>query len=168
MNTHEIAILTSAIRLRVGEILAADPDTDAAALLAEVERDLPDTGRIVAALVRAIGEAQGDYGALDERIAALTERRRRGANKIDTLRALLHTAMEAAGQTKWKHPEFTVSLSPGRAGVVVTDPDALPDDFVRITRAPDKTAIGCALAEGKEVPGACIANAKPVLTVRTK
>lgn len=168
MNTLEIALITSAVRLRVSELLAADPETDAAALLAEVERDVPDAGRIIAALVRAIDEAETDMEGVASRMLALTARQKRHRAKVDTLRGLLHATMEAAGQTKWKHPEFTVSLSPGRPGVVVTDPDALPDAFVRITKAPDKTAIGCALAEGKEVPGADMRNGAPTLRITTR
>jgi phage host-nuclease inhibitor protein Gam len=61
-----------------------------------------------------------------------------------------------------------VSIQDGRAGVVITDPQAVPDQFVRIKREPDKTAIGAALASGNAVPGADMRNGAPSLTIRTK
>ena len=49
-----------------------------------------------------------------------------------------------------------------------TDAAAVPDDFVRIRREPDKTAIGAALASGADVPGATMANGMPQLRILTK
>ena len=77
-------------------------------------------------------------------------------------------AMDAAGQRAWKSPEFTVSLSPGRPGVVITDPEAIPGAFMRVRREPDKIAIGAAIASGADIPGAEMRNGLPALTIRTK
>ena len=146
--------------------LAADGvvDTDAAALFEEC----PDAEAVLVRLLRALGEAKANAKAVEERITDLSARLGRYTRQAEEHRAAVFAVMEALEMQKFRHPEFTVSIAPGNAGVVVTDPAALPDDFVRITRAPDKTAIGAAIASGATVPGAEMANGMPVLKVLTK
>jgi hypothetical protein len=168
MNTLAIAQIISGARLRVAELLAADPDTDAAALLAVVEQEEPAFADVMTALCRAADEAQGCVNDTARRMDDLATRHDRFIAQRDEYRRLIFAAMDAAGQRKWKSPEFTVSIQDGRAGVVITDPQAVPDQFVRIKREPDKTAIGAALASGNAVPGADMRNGAPSLTIRTK
>jgi len=146
--------------------LAADGvvDTDAAALFEEC----PDAETVLVRLLRAMGEAKAGAAALDQRIADLEARLARYRRHADEHRAAVFAVMAALDMQKFRHPEFTVSLAVGKPGVVVTDPAAVPDDFVRVTRTPDKTAIGAAIASGATVPGAELANGMPVLTIRTK
>jgi hypothetical protein len=146
--------------------LAADGvvDTDAAALFEEC----PDAETVLVRLLRAMGEAKADAAALDQRIADLEARRDRYQRHVEEHRRAVLGVMSALDVQKFRHPEFTVSLAVGKPGVVVTDPAAVPDDFVRITRTPDKTAIGAAIASGATVPGAEVTNGMPVLTIRTK
>jgi hypothetical protein len=167
MNTLEIAIVTSAIRARVNE-LTASGDTDEAALLAAIEQDVPDAHRIVTLLVRAVGEAEAEADAITERIAGLAARKDRAKRRAATMRGLLFAAMEAAGVAKWTHPEFTVSVSQGRPGVIITDEAALPDECFRTVREIDKTKTKQLLSEGIPIAGAELANGMPTLTIRSK
>lgn len=168
MNSLHIAQVVSATRATVQRLLADNPDTDADALLALVETEEPDFGAVMTALCRAADEAGANADAVSERIAALQDRRERFAARREEYRALIFAALDAAGQRAWKSPEFTVSITPGRPSVVITDPAAIPDDFVRVRREPDKTAIGAAIASGNAVPGAEQRNGLPTLTIRTK
>jgi hypothetical protein len=168
MNTLQIALVTSAIRARVNELLADDPDADEAALLRIVDTEVPHVDDVVRALVFAIQDAEIMESGCEQRIQFLKARKARHTRKIDTYRGLLFNVMEAAGQTKWTAPEFTASLSPGRPGVVITDEAALPDAFVLVERKPDKALIKSALDSNLPVPGATISNGLPTLTVRTK
>lgn len=168
MNSLAIAQITSAVRSAVARMKAEDPDTDAEALAALVEQEAPEFSDMLAALCRAADEAGASVSAIKERIAALEDRKLRHEARREEYRALIFAALDAAGQRAWKSPEFTVSITPGRAGVVITDPAAIPDDFVRIKREPDKTAIGAAIASGATVPGAEQRNGLPTLTIRTK
>lgn len=168
MNSHAIAQITSAVRATVERMRAEDADTDAAALLALVEQEEPAFADMLAALCRAADEAGASVAAIKERIAALEDRKLRHEARREEYRSLIFAALDAAGQRAWKSPEFTVSIAPGRPGVVITNPAAIPDDFVRIKREPDKTAIGAALANGAEIPGADLRNGAPSLTIRTK
>lgn len=168
MNTLEIALVTSAIRARVADLAQHDADTDEAALLAEIERDVPDAQRVMALLVRAIGEAEADADAIAERIAALASRKDRAKRRAETMRGLLLAVMEAAGAQKWKHPEFTVSVSAGRPGVLITDETALPTECLRTVVEPDKSKIKQLLEAGTPIAGAVLANGVPALTIRNK
>lgn len=168
MNSHAIAQITSAVRSAVARMRADDPDTDAEALAALVEQEAPEFNDMLAALCRAADEAEADMESVAARMLALTERQKRHRARIEAYRALIFAALDAAGQTKWKSPEFTVSITPGRPGVVITDPAAIPDAFVRIKREPDKTAIGAAIASGAEIPGADLRNGAPSLVIRSK
>lgn len=168
MNSHAIAQITSAVRSAVARMKADDPDTDAAALAALVEQEAPEFNDMLAALCRAADEAASERDTLTERIRVLQGRRERHDNRHEEYRALIFAALDAAGQRAWKSPEYTVSITPGRAGVVITDPAAIPDDFVRVRREPDKAAIGSAITSGATVPGAEQRNGLPTLTIRTK
>lgn len=168
MNSLHIAQVVSATRSTVQRLLADNPDTDADALLALVETEEPAFNDVMTALCRAADEAAAAEESVFERIRALTVRADRFTRQHEAYRAAIFAALDAAGQTKWKSPEFTVSITPGRAGVVITDPAAIPDDFVRIKREPDKTAIGAAIASGNAVPGAEMQNSMPSLRISTR
>lgn len=168
MNTLEIATVTSAVRMTVARMREDNPDTDASALLALVDAEVPSFADIMTALCRAADEAETDMESVASRMMALTERQKRHRARADEYRRLIFAAMDAAGQRAWKSPEFTVSLSPGRPGVVITDPEAIPGAFMRVRREPDKTAIGAAIASGADIPGAEMRNGLPALTIRTK
>jgi len=168
MNTLQIALVTSAIRARVADLATLTPDTDEAALLAAIEQDVPDAAHIVTLLVRAVGEAEADVDAIGERLVALATRRDRAKRRAETMRGLLLTVMEAAGTQKWKHPEFTVSVSAGRPGLIITDEAALPDECFRTVRELDKAKTKQLLSEGIPIAGVEMANGMPQLTIRTK
>jgi hypothetical protein len=168
MNTLQIALVTSAIRARVADLAALTPDTDEAALLAAIEQDVPDAAHIVTLLVRAVGEAEADVDAIAGRVAGLNTRKDRAKRRAETMRGLLLTVMEAAGTQKWKHPEFTVSVSQGRPGVLITNPDELPPECLRTTVEPDKTKIKQLLEAGTPIAGAVLANGVAALTIRSK
>lgn len=168
MNSLHIAQVVSATRSTVQRLLADNPDTDADALLALVETEEPAFNDVMTALCRAADEADVARVAIHQRIEALEERLGRYVRQKEAYRAAIFAALDAAGQRAWKSPEFTVSITPGRPGVVITDPAAIPDDFVRIKREPDKTAIGAALASGADIPGADLRNGAPSLVIRTK
>ena len=168
MNTLQIALVTSAIRARVADLATLTPDTDEAALLAAIEQDVPDAALIVTLLVRAVGEAEADVDAIAERIAGLNVRKDRAKRRAETMRGLLLTVMEAAGMQKWKHPEFTVSVSQGRPGLIIVDETALPDECFRVVRELDKAKTKQLLSEGIPIAGVEMANGMPQLTIRTK
>lgn len=147
---------------------SGDVDTDEAAALAVLREEAPDVDVVVTRLLRAMGEAGANADAIEQRVGDLQARANRFLRQHAEYRRTVFAMLDALGVRKWSSPEFTVSVQDGRAGVVITDPAALPDQFVRIKREPDKTAIGCALREGHEVAGAELQNTMPSLVVRAK
>lgn len=146
----------------------AGVETDAAALAAYLAQEAPEVDAVLLRLLRAQDEAARESKVLADRIEDLSGRRGRFDRRHAEYRIAIAGIMETLGLTKWHHAEYTASLYPGRPGVVVTDSDALPDAFVRVTRAPDKAAIKDALEAGEAVPGAELANGMPTLTIRSK
>ena len=147
---------------------SGDVDTDEAAALAVLREDAPEIDVVILRLVRAIGEAAANKDAVAARITDLSERKARFDRQHSEYRSTLFAVLEALGRDNWRHAEATVSVQPGRAGVWITDEAAVPDQFVRTTRVPDKVAIGTALAGGHVVPGAEMRNGAPTLVIRSK
>jgi hypothetical protein len=65
-------------------------------------------------------------------------------------------------------PEATLSLREGLPSLTVTDETQIPVTYWRekVIRTLDKVALGDDLRAGRNVDGATLGNAQPVLTVR--
>ena len=151
------------------DLLAAFPE------LAEDEQALLDTLEgeaglhdALAAMIRKAQEAEAFEEACASLIAAKSARRSRFGQQSIALRDAVLSLMQAAGLRKLEMPDFTASVAQGRGKVVITDEAALPDQFFRVSRAPNKTAVSDALKDGQTVPGALMSNGEPTLTVRTR
>ena len=65
--------------------------------------------------------------------------------------------------------DMTVTVRPGSLALDVTDEGAIPEQYFRAQPAKlDRRAVLIALKAGLEIAGANLADASPVLTVRTK
>jgi hypothetical protein len=168
-SAYAITAAMSAAQSALSRLEASgDVDTDEAAALAILRDEAPEIDEVLRRLLRAKGEAEANADAVKDRITALEHREARFARQSEEYRRTVFAILDALGVRKWKSAEFTVSVLTGRPGVVITDPDALPDAFVKVTRAPDKAAIKAALEYGDDVRGAMLSNNLPTLSVRTK
>ena len=145
-----------------------DVDMDEAAALTVLAEEAPDIDVVLVRLLRAMGEANATVEALEQRVLDLHARKARYSSQRDEYRRTVFAILDALGVRKWKSAEFTVSVTDGRPGVVITDESALPDAFVRVERTPNKTAIKEAMERGEVVPGAEMTNGFAQMTVRTK
>lgn len=143
-------------------------DTDEAAMLASLRDAGADVETLLVRVLRAGNEAKANWQAVSDRMDDLALRQKRYALQAEEHRRTAFAMMDALGMDKFRSAEFTVTIAAGKPGVVVTDVDALPAEFVRVTRSPDKAAIARAMAEGIVVDGAEMQNGNPTLTVRTK
>jgi hypothetical protein len=131
----------------------------------EGESDLP--GAIIAVLRAAI-EREVTAKALADLIETMVGRKRRFEEGARNLRlAALHT-MSETGLKKLSAPDLSVSVSAGKPRLIITDDTAIPDDLCKITRAPSKTEIAKAMAEGREVPGVTLGNPEPFLSIHRR
>ena len=117
-------------------------------------------------LARFTLEAESMEEAAKARAAALAGRQKRYAARAQAARGALFAMMDAMGERTLTDPEFTATIGRGRSSVFITDEAELPDEFVRVKREPDKTAIAAALKAGATVTGAELSNSMPTLTIK--
>lgn len=144
--------------LRDDDVLRADmldAETDIAAALAILYRKADDSKMLADAITLRVDE--------------LSERRARFLRRVEVMRSLMLSVLQAAHQKKLELPEATLSQRAGIPQIVgQVDADALPNDLVRIKREPNRTAIREALLAHREVPGLSLSNAPPTLMIKSK
>ena len=143
-------------------------DTDEAALMDAMRDGGADVDGLLVRLLRAMVEARVNSEALEKRITDMETRQQRFNRQYEEYRAAAYSILDALGLTKWRNAEFSVSVSAGRPGGVITDESALPPKYFRPRVEIDRTEIRRALEAGEVVPGAEMANGIPTMTVRTK
>jgi Siphovirus Gp157 len=84
-------------------------------------------------------------------------------------RQLALEAMNEVGLIKLEQPDFTATARLGAPYLVVTSERAIPENYW-VPQPPklNRQGLTSDLKRGKEIPGACLGNAHPVLVVRTK
>ena len=113
---------------------------------------------ILTRLVRLERESTAFAGAVKVQQEQLAQRAARFVRARDAYRAMMHSLMETANQTKVSLPEATISVAKDRPGCIITDETALPDQYVKIERVPKKTDILAALLKGDRIEGAEMKN----------
>lgn len=151
-------------------LLEDDPDlADDERLMADMlEGETGDAMEVLHRMVRASMHAKSMAEAAKQRAADIAARAERYARRDAALRGGVFAAMDALGLRKLEAEDFTAGISAGTPSVVIADETALPDEFMRVEKAPNKTAISAALKGGATVPGAFLSNGLPRLSVRTK
>lgn len=150
--------------------LLDDPDISGdeetlSAMLGSAEGDVRD---ILARLLHAAQKADMMENAMANIIFANELRRHRYKRRNEALRATAFAIMDALAEKRLELPDMTVTIATGNPRVVVTNADDLEEMFVRVTRAPDKSAILAALKAGENVPGAELANGAPSIRIRSR
>lgn len=139
------------------------------AALADNLEGLSSLDEQIAATIRVALEREAMADALGAMVKQITERKARLETGARKLRSLCLSVMTDAGRKRIGGtpaiPDMTVTLSPGRAKVMITDIDKLPPRFVVIEKKPLSADIGKALAAGEEVSGATLGNPQAYITV---
>lgn len=149
---------------------SAEDEWDSSDLRAALRDEGLDPERLLQRLGRSIIEDEAQVQAANTRIDALITRRNRWKERAELKRDSLGVAMQTLRLDKFVDADFTARVreNPGGA-VVVADADVpkLPDEYVRITRTPDKARIKEALLDGLVVPGAALTQGgAPILSIR--
>jgi Siphovirus Gp157 len=137
-------------------------------LLLDTLEGLSDLNERIAALVRDSVRAKAMASALKIIIDDNVVRRQRFEAKAERLRALASWALQEADIPKLEAPDMTVSNYMGPPHVIITDEDAVPSEFCKITRTPMKKEIAEELKSGRFVPYAVWSNPERVLKVHCK
>lgn len=121
------------------------------------------------AILEKLVSLAGDAGAMAEAIKirsqALSDRKGRFERREEAMRALIQKIMERANLNKVQLPEATLSISYRKPAPIVTDEEALPDEFCKWKRSADMAKIKEAPALP---PGVSLSNGKTILAVRTR
>lgn len=151
-------------------LLQDDPDlADDERLLADMlEGEGGDAMDVLHRVLRASVAAKDMAAAAEARAVEIALRRDRYKHRHEALRGAAFAAMDALGLKKLELPDLTASIAVGRPSVVIVDEAAIPDQFIRVSRSPDRTALLQALKAGEDVAGATMSNSLPTLQVRTK
>jgi hypothetical protein len=147
------------------EELAADDE--AWALSLESETDLH---AVLGLLVEKMQDDACMAGAIKTRMHDLEERAERYVQREKALRKIAYHLMVEAKAKKVELPEATLSIRQGTVRTEVPDDDAVPDEFCRFKREPDKARIKEHLqaCNGSPPNWAALVQSEPSLSVRTK
>lgn len=157
------------VRLQISNLLLLHPELEEdKEFLADMIEGATDAHELLSILVRQIGETKAISDGTKGYVQELCERGRRLDRRVEGFRSLIHKIMETAQIPKIELAEATISIRNGTPKVMLTDEAALPDDCVKVVRNPDKTKIKEKLIAGETVPGACLSNSEPGLTIRTR
>lgn len=158
------------LRSQIEALLREYPDlADDEILRADMLEGETNIDEIVTGIHRMIEDAKALRDGTQARLDDLASRKGRFQKRVDFGRDLILKILEAAQLPKLELPEVTASLKANpRQLLGDPDPDALPDEFVRITRAPDRKKIREALERGQQIVGCYLSNAPPSLTLRVK
>lgn len=116
--------------------------------------------------LNAVRENETLAEAVSQRIGKLRERQTRLTHRAQFYRSLMHRLMDWAGIRSVTLPEAKISVINSPEKVIVTDENAIPDVFMRISKEPNKTAIKNALKSGSIVPGATLSNGGTTISMR--
>lgn len=158
-----------AVRLQINNLLVQYPelldDDILRADMIEAETEAPE---VLAMLVRRIGETEAIADGTKGYVLELCERGKRLDRRVEGLRSLIFKIMDDARLPKIELAEATISIRNGTPKVILQDAEALPEDCIRTKREPDLPTIKLKLVAGQTVPGACLSNPEPSLTIRTR
>ncbi len=147
---------------------AAFPDADEEALMDTLEgmTSLTDS---LAELLRSSQEDQSLASALRGRMSDMQARCGRFEERARKKRELVCPVMEEAELKKLTEPDFTVSLRPARAPLMIIDEEAIPGDYWKPQPAKlDRMGLISALTNGRDIAGAVLGNPPLTISVRTK
>jgi hypothetical protein len=150
------------------QLQAEFPEADDETLRDTVEglSRLPD---VLAAILRSHLDDVAMIYALRERIGDMQERMARIEARSDRKRAVVATLMERADIKKLTEPDFTASLRPTPAPLMVIDEAKIPGEFWKPQPAKlDRRGLAAALGSGQAVAGAILGNGGVTLAVRTR
>ncbi len=144
------------------------PDADEETLRDTLE-GMTNLTEMLAEVLRSCLEDQSLATALRGRMSDMQARCGRFEDRARKKRELVCTVMEEAELKKLMEPDFTVSLRPARAPLMIIDEEAIPGDYWKPQPAKlDRMGLISALSNGRDIAGAVLGNPPLTISVRTK
>jgi len=134
--------------------------------LADVIEGQTDAPQIMDRLIIERREAIANAEAMDKLASDYKMIADRWTQRADVRRQLMFLVLDAVNLRKLVTPSGTVSVSPGRASLVLADDFTPPQGYARTKIEPDTVAIKAALEAGETMPGASLVTGKFIVRVR--
>lgn len=134
-------------------------------MLADMLEGETDLFEFLTALVQEKDEAEAFAETCNILISQYRKRKERLEHRVKRLRELMRSVLQDSGLKNYRLATTTLSVRPGPRKVIVTNESELPDQYFRVQRTPDLTAIKEHIDQGIAVPGATLSNAESVLSM---
>jgi phage host-nuclease inhibitor protein Gam len=121
---------------------------------------------IIEKLVIAERENQAMATSCNSLIEKYSERKQKFMQRKEYNRRLIQRLLEAADVKSVDVPAGRISVVNSPKSVIITDETAIPDEFMRVKREPNKSALKEALEQGKTIAGATLSNGGNKLQIR--
>lgn len=147
MNIYELTAQYIALQ----DALEAQDEQEITLLLSDTEKAIEEKADGYA---RVIKNFEADIEGLKEEIRRLTDKKNVLENSIKRLKDTLQQAMTITGKTKFKTQlfSFAVQKNGGALPIILNVPEAeIPDEFMIITKRPDKKAMADYIEETGDV-----------------
>jgi hypothetical protein len=163
-----LTFATATYRSIRDRIRAQDPQLDEQ-ILADTVEGLTDLHEIVMAVIRAALSDEALVLGLKCRISDMQDRLTRLQDRASKRRQIAKDVMVELDLKKITAPDFTASIRPGIASLMVIDESAVPSIYWE-PREPrlNRQGLVADLKQGAEVAGVSLSNPEPVLSVRTR
>jgi hypothetical protein len=148
-------------------LLREDSEIDERTLNDTVE-GLSNYTDMLAEIIRGALYDEMTVDAIKARIAGMSERLKRFADRADKRRQIVRDEMLDASLERLVQPDFSASLRRSSPGVQVIDEAAIPKHYFEMRPHLDKRRLLDEMKSGVEVPGATLSNPFLSLSVRTK
>lgn len=169
MIDPRLSILAEEYRRQREALLASFPElAEDAETLSDTLDGITDAGDVIARFIRLAREDEMMVVGLGVMLKDMQERKARLDRRRERYRDAALALMQAIGERKIERPDFTASVRTVPPTAVIAEPDAIPDRYCAIKRAPKMAEITAALRNGETVIGATLGNGGASLTVRTK
>ena len=140
------------------QLLSDYPEIDEETL-ADTLEGATDLNEAISAIVRSALDDETMAEALKARMEDMRARLERIRNTASNKRLAALDVMQQVGLKKVTEADFTVSLRPAPLGVIVTDEEAVPDDFkVEQPVKIDRRRLLEHLKHGEVIAGAALTN----------
>ena len=123
---------------------------------------------VVGELLKDYNETNANIMAIDELLKTYKERKERMQYKKDSIKRSLQKVLYSTNQKNIPHPLGTVSRKDGAKTLVIDNIDQLPDEYIKVEKAPIKNVIKQKISEGDQIDGARIEIGNPTVSIRIK
>ena len=148
-------------------IRAEDPDIDERTLADTVE-GLSNLPEILASIIRCALADEALASGLKGRLEDMQGRLERLKHRAEKRRQLARDVMLELELKKLDAPDFTASIRPGAATLLVIDETLVPKKYWEREPRLNRQELVSDLKRGAEIAGVALSRPEPVLSVRTR